>query len=158
MWLLEHQHKTLNWFWILEGEIKMKGRKKVEKSKHFLPLCISADLWVPGSQCAATICPLAKFGETKSSTFNVTTQPFNITYGIGDASGVYATDTVTIAGATVQQQKFGYVTNTKNILTEMTTLSGQTYTPTVSSADNATTYANDYRMDGIFGLGYRNVF
>ncbi|CAO3610081.1 unnamed protein product [Mucor hiemalis] len=117
----------------------------------------SADLWVPGSKCPQTVCPLARFNEQTSTTFNVTSEGFNITYGIGSASGVYATDTITIAGATVQQQKFGLVSASKNILTEMTTLSGQTYTPTISSADNATTYAGDNRMDGIFGLGYPTI-
>lgn len=117
----------------------------------------SADLWVPGSKCPQTVCPLAKFNEQSSTTFNLTSEGFNITYGIGSASGVYATDTITIAGATVQQQKFGLVSASKNILTEMTTLNGQTYTPTISSADNASTYAGDNRMDGIFGLGYPTI-
>ncbi|KAG1444943.1 hypothetical protein G6F56_010097 [Rhizopus delemar] len=66
----------------------------------------------------------------------------SISYGTGNASGSYVFDTVTIAGITVQQQQFGYVTQQKNILTEINTLSGSSYTP------------NQPKLDGIFGLGY----
>jgi hypothetical protein len=64
---------------------------------------------------------------------------------------------VTIAGVTLEQQQIGYVNTTKNILTETQTLNGQSYTPTVSSADNSSTYASDNRLDGIFGLGYPHL-
>lgn len=64
---------------------------------------------------------------------------------------------MTIAGVTLEQQQIGYVNTTKNILTETQTLNGQSYTPTVSSADNSSTYASDNRLDGIFGLGYPHL-
>ncbi|KAG2231290.1 hypothetical protein INT48_006401, partial [Thamnidium elegans] len=114
----------------------------------------SADLWIPGSLCPKLVCPLARFDEKKSSTFVPSTEPFNITYGIGNAHGTYATDTITIAGATIENQKFGYVDTTQNILTDVQTLEGSSYTPTISSGDNSSTYGTDFRMDGIFGLGY----
>lgn len=63
-------------------------------------------------------------------------------------------DTVNIAGVIIEQQQFGLTNNTQNILTNMRTLSGESYTPTISSADNVTSYSTDRRMDGIFGLGY----
>ncbi|KAI9245404.1 aspartic peptidase domain-containing protein [Helicostylum pulchrum] len=114
----------------------------------------SADLWIPGSLCPNSVCPLARFNEKSSTTFVPSNEAFNITYGIGNAHGTYATETVTIAGATVENQKFGYVDTTENILTEVKTLEGSTYTPTISSGDNSSTYGTDFRMDGIFGLGY----
>ncbi|KAK4509655.1 uncharacterized protein ATC70_006957 [Mucor velutinosus] len=114
----------------------------------------SADLWVPGASCPSTMCPLAKFNESQSSTFKDMGQVFNITYGIGSASGGFGMDTVNIGGAIIEQQQFGLASKTQNILTNMQTLSGESYTPTISSADNVTSYSTDRRMDGIFGLGY----
>lgn len=81
-------------------------------------------------------------------------QVFNVTYGIGNASGGFGMDTVNIGGAIIEQQQFGLTNQTQNILTNMQTLSGESYTPTISSADNVTSYSTDRRMDGIFGLGY----
>ena len=114
----------------------------------------SADLWVPGASCPTIMCPLAKFNESSSSTFKDMNEVFNITYGIGSASGGFGLDTVNIGGAIIEQQQFGLTNNTQNILTNMQTLSGESYTPTVSSADNVTSFSSDHRMDGIFGLGY----
>lgn len=114
----------------------------------------SADLWVPGASCPTTMCPLAKFNESSSSTFKDMNEVFNITYGIGSASGGFGLDTVNIGGAIIEQQQFGLTNSTQNILTNMQTLSGESYTPTVSSADNVTSFSSDHRMDGIFGLGY----
>ncbi|KAL7325530.1 hypothetical protein PS15p_207993 [Mucor circinelloides] len=114
----------------------------------------SADLWVPAASCPSTMCPFNKFNESQSSTFKDLNQVFNITYGIGSASGGFGMDTVNIAGVIIEQQQFGLTNNTQNILTNMRTLSGESYTPTISSADNVTSYSTDRRMDGIFGLGY----
>ncbi|CEG69455.1 hypothetical protein RMATCC62417_05529 [Rhizopus microsporus] len=107
----------------------------------------SSDLWVPGAQCPNSVCPFSKFDETKSNSFKSSSKIFDVTYGSGTAAGVYAFDTVTIAGATVQQQQFGYVVQQKNILTQMATLTGQSYTPSNDSK-------NEIQVDGIFGLGY----
>ncbi|KAI8643647.1 aspartic peptidase domain-containing protein [Parasitella parasitica] len=114
----------------------------------------SADLWVPGISCPSTMCPLAKFNESISNTFKDMNEVFNITYNIGSASGGFGMDKVNIGGAIIEQQQFALINSTKNILTNMRTLSGESYTPTVSSADNSSTYSSDHRMDGIFGLGY----
>ncbi|CAO3691903.1 unnamed protein product [Rhizopus stolonifer] len=102
----------------------------------------SSDLWVPGSKCASSVCPFSKFNQSQSTTFKESEQKMNISYGTGSASGNYVFDTITIAGITVQQQQFGYITQQKNILTEINTLSGSSYTP------------NRPKLDGIFGLGY----
>ncbi|KAI8081971.1 aspartic peptidase domain-containing protein [Gilbertella persicaria] len=114
----------------------------------------SADLWVPGSKCPSSFCPFAKFVESNSSTFKSLGQNFNITYGVGSASGLYAQDIITIGGATIQNQQFGIVNTTKNILTQLQTLTGESYTPTAGSTDNLTTYSQEHRMNGIFGLAY----
>ncbi|KAI9483144.1 MAG: aspartic peptidase domain-containing protein, partial [Benjaminiella poitrasii] len=114
----------------------------------------SADLWVPGVDCPSSVCPLARFNGTASSTFKRLDEVFDIAYGIGSASGVYALDTISIAGMSVEQQQIAYVNDSKNILTDQQTLKGESYTPTVSSADNATTFSSDNSHDGIFGLGY----
>ncbi|CEP13848.1 hypothetical protein [Parasitella parasitica] len=114
----------------------------------------SADLWVPGASCPSTMCPLSKFNESSSNTFKDMNEVFNITYGIGSASGGYGMDRVNIGGAIIEQQQFGLTNNTENILTNMQTLSGESYTPTVSGADNSSIYSSDHHIDGIFGLGY----
>ncbi|KAH8555542.1 aspartic peptidase domain-containing protein [Umbelopsis sp. PMI_123] len=108
----------------------------------------SADLWVPSSSCPTSVCPYAKFDSSKSSTFNATNEVFGIVYGSGSANGTYVKDTVTIAGATVANQQFGLVTQTKDILTNQGSLGGGVgSSPSVSQ--NSSTVS-----DGIFGLGY----
>ncbi|KAI7896405.1 aspartic peptidase domain-containing protein [Mucor mucedo] len=110
----------------------------------------SSDLWIPGSQCPDSLCPLVKFNEANSTTYKPTSENFNIKYGTGNATGKYALDTITIAGATIEEQQFGYVSATNNILTEVTSLSGDEVTTTNE------TIASDsyYHMNGIFGLGF----
>jgi len=108
----------------------------------------SADLWVPGTSCPTTVCPYAKFDQTKSSTFNTTNQKFAIVYGSGSANGTYVTDTVSVAGATVAKQQFGLVATTQNILTNQGSLGGGVgSSPSVSQTSGTVS-------DGIFGLGY----
>ncbi|KAI9287202.1 aspartic peptidase domain-containing protein [Umbelopsis sp. AD052] len=108
----------------------------------------SADLWVPGTNCPNLICPYSKFDQTKSSTFNSTNQKFGIIYGSGSANGTYVQDTVSVAGATVNNQQFGLVTTTKDILTQQGSLGGGIGSSPSVSQNNATV------SDGIFGLGY----
>ncbi|ETW80500.1 hypothetical protein HETIRDRAFT_440362 [Heterobasidion irregulare TC 32-1] len=66
----------------------------------------SADLWVPVN---CTSCNGRSFDPAQSSTYTNTNQPFSITYGSGAVSGTLATDVVSIAGFTVQQQAFGAI-------------------------------------------------
>lgn len=95
----------------------------------------SADLWVPSSQCPRRECPFGGFKESASSTFNDHNQQFGIQYGIGSVNGTYATDTVTVAGASVPNQQFGLATTTESILT-------------------ATNNQSTVKANGILGLGY----
>jgi hypothetical protein len=103
---------------------------------------------VPGTSCPTTVCPYAKFDSAKSSTFENTNQTFGIIYGSGSANGTYVTDTVTVGGATVQNQQFGLVTTTADILTNQGSLGGGVgSSPSVSQNSGPVS-------DGIFGLGY----
>ncbi|RDB16661.1 Cathepsin E [Hypsizygus marmoreus] len=69
----------------------------------------SADLWVP-SNCAA--CPQKQYNSRASSTYREAGKSFAITYGAGSASGILATETVSMGGLAVAQQAFGAVSST----------------------------------------------
>ncbi|KAI7904813.1 aspartic peptidase domain-containing protein [Cokeromyces recurvatus] len=77
----------------------------------------SADLWVPSSNCPKSSCPFSRFDSSKSSTFKLLNEPFSIQYGIGSVNGTYATDTVTVGGATVSNQQIGLAYRTEDIMT-----------------------------------------
>lgn len=115
-----------------------------------LPLLfISADLWVPSSACPTSQCPYTRFDSNSSSTFKTTSQNFGIQYGIGSVNGSYVTDTVTVAGASVQNQKFGLAVSTADILTQSTTVGGSgSDTPSVNASSSGV------QANGILGLGY----
>lgn len=83
-----------------------------------------------------------------------------MTYGIGSVNGTYATDTVSIAGATVQNQQFGLASDTQQILTNTNTI-----TVTQNSNKNNSAVSNNVKKlaaaqqsnpiaNGILGLGY----
>ncbi|KAG1306738.1 hypothetical protein G6F64_007365 [Rhizopus arrhizus] len=107
----------------------------------------SADLWIPGNSCPSTDCPSALFDPSVSSTFEYLDDPFTLTYGIGNVNGTYATDTVSVAGATVSNQQFGLASDTKQILTNPSTI-------TVSTAAKLSKRDIAPKANGIFGLGY----
>ncbi|KAI8390986.1 aspartic peptidase domain-containing protein [Radiomyces spectabilis] len=92
----------------------------------------SFDLWVPSSDCSSIICPYKRFDHAKSSTYKPTSQPFEITYGIGEATGTYALDTITVGTLSQANQPIGLAKYTKDILG-------------VSS---------DQQSNGILGLGF----
>ncbi|KAI8138187.1 aspartic peptidase domain-containing protein [Fennellomyces sp. T-0311] len=96
----------------------------------------SADLWVPSIECPANKCPYARFDSAQSSTFKPTDIKFGIIYGGGSVNGTYATDTITIAGVSVENQQFGLASTTADIYTDQSDASG---VPT---------------LNGILGLGY----
>ncbi|KAI8990318.1 aspartic peptidase domain-containing protein [Pilobolus umbonatus] len=102
----------------------------------------SADLWVPSNQCPTSACPFSRFNPEASSTFNNLDKPFGIQYGIGSVNGTYVTDTVSIGGATIQNQQFGLALTTADILNPHTSSGG-------SSGPNSSVEAN-----GILGLGF----
>lgn len=69
----------------------------------------SSDLWVPG---AGTKSDYGTYDHTKSSTYKTVSNDFQIGYGDGSqASGDWATDTITLGGATVKKFQFGDATS-----------------------------------------------
>ncbi|KAG1176462.1 hypothetical protein G6F70_000232 [Rhizopus microsporus] len=111
----------------------------------------SADLWVPSTECPSNACPFSRFSASNSSSFKSLNQNFGIQYGIGNVNGTYATDTVTVGGATVSNQQFGLATFTKDILQPNPSAGGEG-----SSAPgfNGSANSNQIEANGILGLGY----
>lgn len=71
----------------------------------------SADLWVASNECLSTTCQgIPTFDPATSSTFKHLNQPFNITYGSGQADGTLGQDSVTMGAYTISNQVFGVVT------------------------------------------------
>lgn len=117
-----------------------------------LTIIFSADLWIPGSSCPTTECPNGLFSEASSSTYTSLNELFTLTYGIGSVNGTYVTDTVSIAGASVQSQQFGLASATQQILTNQNTISATRNVAKYNIkqlAASSTPVAN-----GILGLGY----
>ncbi|GAN01469.1 gastricsin-like [Mucor ambiguus] len=119
----------------------------------------SADLWIPGSACSTTECPNGHFDQAASSTFKSLNEDFSLVYGIGSVNGTYVTDTVTIAGATVQTQQFGLASTTSQILTNPNTITAsQIVKPSNETIDlkllATTTPSKDVTANGILGLGF----
>ena len=70
----------------------------------------SADFWSAGDSCVGQYCPKQQqFAKSTSSTWNGTGEEFRLKYGIGDVSGEAGTDTVSLAGITVEAQGTGVV-------------------------------------------------
>lgn len=109
----------------------------------------SADLWVPSTSCSTTECPYARFDSSASSTFKDMSSNFSIEYGIGSVKGVYATDTVTVAGVSVENQQFGLASTTADILTTTSVGGSGSDTPSANSTESSDVVGN-----GILGLGY----
>lgn len=69
----------------------------------------SSDLWVPAYNTTSNS---GTFDARKSSTYKKLQDGFKIGYGDGStALGVWASETVSLGGATVQDLRFGYATN-----------------------------------------------
>ncbi|CAO3686850.1 unnamed protein product [Rhizopus stolonifer] len=107
----------------------------------------SADLWVPGNTCPTTDCPNNLFDSSSSSTYKSLNKQFTLAYGIGNVNGSYVTDTVTLAGLSMENQQFGLASDTQNILTNPSTI-------TVATQAKLTRRAADTTANGILGLGY----
>ncbi|KAF9045656.1 acid protease [Hymenopellis radicata] len=76
----------------------------------------SADMWIPIDGCVSEdglgSCGNRTFiSEDKSSTFNLTNEAWNITYGSGRVSGFKVSDDVNIAGLTLTGHRFGVANN-----------------------------------------------
>ncbi|KAI6044490.1 aspartic peptidase domain-containing protein [Pisolithus marmoratus] len=69
----------------------------------------SADLWVADTSCTIGCSRIAVFDATSSSTFKNLSQPFDITYGSGQAVGSLGEDVVQMAGFSVPNQAFAVV-------------------------------------------------
>ncbi|SPP79963.1 cathepsin D [Drosophila guanche] len=74
----------------------------------------SSDLWIPNANCTtcAKTCDNSVFQAAKSKSFVANGTAFKITYGIGEVSGVLATDTVSIGQISIKNQGFGLVSQT----------------------------------------------
>jgi len=69
----------------------------------------SADLWVAGSNCGTSCGSTPTFDPSASSTFKNQSQSFFDQYGQGAAQGYLGSDTVQMAGFSVDNQAFGIV-------------------------------------------------
>ncbi|KAI9272493.1 aspartic peptidase domain-containing protein [Sporodiniella umbellata] len=101
----------------------------------------SADLWVPSNNCPARECPFSRFNPSNSSSYKSLEAPFNIQYGIGSVNGTYVTDTVSLGGATINNQQLGLATSSKDILF-------------ADESDGKTSHVD---ANGILGLGYPSL-
>ncbi|KAG2355960.1 aspartic peptidase A1 [Suillus spraguei] len=70
----------------------------------------SSDLWVADQACTTGCSKVQLFNDLSSSTFHNLSQPFNIEYGSGAATGTLGQDVVQMAGFSVPNQIFGVVT------------------------------------------------
>ncbi|KAI9268595.1 aspartic peptidase domain-containing protein [Helicostylum pulchrum] len=113
----------------------------------------SADLWVPSTSCPASNCPFSRFNTEQSSSFKTLNKPFGIQYGIGSVNGTYATDTVTVGGATINNQQFGLASITQDILQPNPSAGGVgSSAPGSNSSSDGPVEAN-----GILGMGYPSL-
>ncbi|KAF1800791.1 aspartic peptidase domain-containing protein [Mucor lusitanicus] len=113
----------------------------------------SADLWVPSTQCPASSCPFYRFDTSNSSTFKTLNKPFGIQYGIGSVNGTYATDTVSVGGASIPNQQFGLASITQDIMQPNPSAGGVgSNTPEPFNTSSTNVEAN-----GILGLGYPSL-
>jgi cathepsin D len=70
----------------------------------------SADFWLADSSCTSSGCSgVDLFSASSSSSYRASNTPFQIQYGSGAAQGTLATDTVSLAGYTVNSQTFAVV-------------------------------------------------
>ncbi|KAG1817061.1 aspartic peptidase domain-containing protein [Suillus subaureus] len=70
----------------------------------------SSDLWVADQACTTGCSKVQLFNDQSSSTFHNLSEPFNIQYGSGAATGTLGQDVVQMAGFSVPNQIFGVVT------------------------------------------------
>lgn len=67
----------------------------------------SSDLWIAGPECTScTSDQIPTFDTSKSTTFQSATTSATISYGSGEVTGTVGSDTVTMAGFTVENQNF----------------------------------------------------
>lgn len=99
----------------------------------------SSNLWVPSSTCRSCglrfILKKNKFNANSSKTFVASKAPFQIRYGSGPVSGLFAEDTVTVESIKVDQQKLGLIDNARGL--------GLMYKMA--------------KFDGIIGLGFSSL-
>lgn len=70
----------------------------------------SADFWLADSSCTSSGCSeISLFDSSSSSPFQSSSTPFEIQYGSGAAQGTLASDSVSLAGYTVQSQTLAVV-------------------------------------------------
>lgn len=114
----------------------------------------SADLWVPSTECPASSCPFYRFDTSNSSTFKALDKPFGIQYGIGSVNGTYATDTVSVGGASIPNQQFGLASITEDIMQPNPSAGG---TGSNTPEPFNTSGSDTVEANGILGLGYPSL-
>ncbi|GFO33049.1 cathepsin d [Plakobranchus ocellatus] len=95
----------------------------------------SSATWVPSSRCPASNIACQKhekYNNASSSTYKGDGQSFFTQYDLGEISGYWSQDSVTVAGLTVKNQAFGEAVIESEIF-------------------------EDTKNDGILGLGFTNV-
>lgn len=102
---------------------------------------------MPSTACPASNCPFSRFSSASSSSFKSLNKPFGIQYGIGSVNGTYATDTVTVGGATIPNQQFGLASITRDILQPHTAVGN----------DPSSNNTNAVEANGILGMGYPSL-
>lgn len=108
---------------------------------------------MPSTQCPVTNCPFYRFNTANSSTFKSLNKPFGIQYGIGSVNGTYASDTVTVSGASIANQQFGLASITEDI---MQPSPGGMGSSTSDQPFNSSS-SNPVEANGILGLGYPSL-
>jgi len=87
----------------------------------------SSNLWVPSSKCPLSVigCDVhKKYHSDRSSTYVVNGSAFAIEYGSGSMKGFLSTDTVHIAGLSIQRQTFAEATALPGISFDLTQFDG----------------------------------
>ncbi|KAH6949890.1 aspartic peptidase domain-containing protein [Fusarium avenaceum] len=85
-----------------------------KKSMYMLIDTGAGSSWVMGTSCKSKACSMHNtFGADDSDSLDISEKSFNIAYGSGKVSGTWATDTITVAGMSIEYQ-FGLTDTTSD--------------------------------------------
>lgn len=92
----------------------------------------SSSLWVPSRDCVNCGDHHNMYDSSKSTSYVENGEEFSIGYGSGSLTGYLATDTLTVAGLTIQNQTF-------------------------AAANQTSSFFKTLESDGLMGLGFVNI-